>query len=135
MLNWWVWWFFSEWNVSTMVDKQHQQPQKVQRWWGKMIMTLNKRVFQEEHILYVLNVNYLSRLPAGFFERSGDNCCMGSLPFVCLFFWSIVWCWGSSETGHINSPFLNRMKCSPKNSPFVFDSKGVVVKRLLKIFY
>lgn len=38
-----------------------------------MIMTLNKRVFQEEHILYVVNVNYLYRLPAGFFERSGDR--------------------------------------------------------------
>lgn len=53
-------------------------------------MTLNERVFQEEHILYVVDVKYLSRLPAGFFFLRGQetDCCMSSLAFFffCLLF-------------------------------------------------
>lgn len=45
-------------------------------------MTLNEKVFQEEHILYVVDVKYLSRLPAGFFLRGQEtDCCMSSLAF------------------------------------------------------
>lgn len=60
-------------------------------------MTLNEKVFQEEHILYVVDVKYLSRLPAGFFLRGQEtDCCMSSLAFFgsfwdfFFFFWSIV---------------------------------------------